>query len=187
VARLTYAMIASMDGYIEDTAGEFRWAMPDEEVMKFVNDEERSVGTFLYGRRLYETMLFWETATPEESDPVVVREWSELWRAASKVVYSRTLTSVSSAKTRLERTFEPEAIRQLKRTSNHDLSVGGPELAGQALEAGLLDELGVYLAPVLVGGGKPWLPAGARAHLELLETHRFASGFVFLRYRPARS
>ena len=186
MARLLYSIIASLDGYIEDAQGEFKWATPDEAVMEFVNEQERSVGTFLYGRRMYETMLFWETASPDENDPPVVRDWTRFWRAADKVVYSRTLNSASSANTRIERTFDPEAVRLLKKSSPRDLSIGGPELAGQAIEAGLVDEVGLYVVPAIVGGGKPWLPKSVRSTLELLDTKRFSSGFVFLRYRIVR-
>ena len=184
MARLMYSMIASLDGFVEDTKGDFQWGAPDEEVLKFVNDQERSVGTFLYGRRMYETMLYWETAAPDESEPACVRDWTEIWRAADKVVYSRTLKSVSSAKTRIERAFDPKAVARMKRASRRDLSVGGPELAGQAMAAGLVDELELYIVSVLVGGGKPWLPANFRSKLELLDTRRFSRGFTLLRYRP---
>jgi len=187
MARLCYSMIASLDGYIEDANGEFQWGTPDEEVMQFINDRERSVGTYLYGRRMYETMLFWETAPLTESEPAVVRDWTRMWRSADKVVYSRTLNSASSDKTRLERTFDPEAVRQLKTTSSRDLSVAGPELAGHAIEAGLVDELELYVVPIVVGGGKPWLPNNAPSKLELLDSRRFASGFVYLRYRLGKS
>ena len=183
MARLRFSMIASLDGYIEDGQGEFKWGTPDEEVMQFVNDRERSVGTYLYGRRMYETMRFWETASLDESEPSVVREWTRLWRAADKVVYSRTLKSASIAKTRIERTFDPEAVRQLKKTSSRDLSVAGAELAGHAIEAGLVDEVEWYIAPVVVGAGKPFLPKNVRSNLELVDTHRFSGGFVYLRYR----
>jgi dihydrofolate reductase len=183
MALLHYSMIASLDGFIEDTKGDFKWAMPDEEVLKFINDQERPVGTLLYGRRMYETMLYWEAASLDETEPMVVRDWTRMWRAADKVVYSRTLKSASSAKTRIERTFEPESVRRLKETSSRDLSVGGPELAGHLIDAGLVDEAQLYVVPAIVGGGKPWLPKNVRSNLELLDTRRFSSGFVFLRYR----
>jgi dihydrofolate reductase len=187
VARLRYSMITSLDGYIEDSEGQFQWGRPDEEVMKFVTDQERSVGTYLYGRRMYETMVYWETAPLDETEPAEGRDWTRLWRAADKVVYSRTLDAAPSAKTRIERTFDPEAVRRLKQSSDRDLSVAGPELARQAIEAGLVDEVGLYVAPVLVGGGKPCLPRQVRSNLQLLDSHRFSGGFVFLRYglRPS--
>jgi dihydrofolate reductase len=184
MARLIYSTIASLDGYIEDGAGRFDWARPDAEVMAFVNDEERSVGTYLYGRRMYETMVFWETAPVGEGEPAFVQDWTRMWRAAEKVVYSRSLQSVSSAKTRIERSFDPPTVRRLKETSGADLSLGGADLAGQAFRAGLIDEIRWYVVPALVGAGKSWLPKDARIDLELLDVHRFTSGFVRLRYRP---
>jgi len=186
MARLIYSTIASLDGFFEDAKGLFfEWAQPDEEVLSFLNDRERTVGTFLYGRRMYETMVYWETASLDESVPPSLRDWAQIWKSAEKVVYSRTLQSISSAKTRIERSFDPEAVRRLKETTDRDLSVGGPELAGQAMKAGLVDEIRLYVAPAVVGGGKHWLPVDNRFMLELLGTHQFSSGFVFLRYRPA--
>jgi dihydrofolate reductase len=182
MARLTYSALASLDGYIEDESGRFDWAAPDEEVHAFVNDLERPVGTHLYGRRMYETMVYWETA-PGQSP--VSRDYAAMWQAADKVVYSRTLETVASARTRIERDFDPETVRSLKATADRDLSVGGAELAGQALEAGLVDELQLFLAPVLVGGGKRALPDGIRVPLELLDERRFESGFIYLRYGRA--
>jgi dihydrofolate reductase len=184
MARLIYSVIASLDGYIEDETGRFDWAVPDEDVHTFFNDLEREVGTYLYGRRMYETMLFWEHPPDLEKQPAHVREFAELWQAAEKVVYSRTLDAVSSGRTRIEREFDPEAVRELKATARGDLTVGGPELAAQAIDAGLVDELQLFLAPVLVGGGKRGLPhSGVRVDLELVDEHRFAGGSVFLRYR----
>ena len=184
MARLTYSAIASLDGYVEDAQGHFDWAAPDEEVHSFVNDLERPVGTYLYGRRMYETMLYWDTAPSDGTVPVFLREFTEMWRAAEKVVYSRTLESALSARTRVERSFDPEAVRRLKATTTHDLTVGGADLAGQAIRAGLIDEFQLFVVPVVVGGGKPWLPKGLRLRLELLGSRRFAGGVVFLRYRP---
>jgi dihydrofolate reductase len=182
MAKLIYTAIASLDGYVEDADGRFDWAEPDEEVHAFVNDLERSVGTFLFGRRMYETMVFWETAgTGDESRPVS-RDYAQIWRAAEKVVYSRTLRTVSSARTRLERDFDHEAVRRLKETSQADITVGGAELAGQAIGAGLVDELQLLLCPILVGGGKAALPDDVRVRLELSDERRFAGGVVFLRY-----
>jgi dihydrofolate reductase len=185
MARLIYSAIASADGYVEDAAGRFDWAAPDEEVLCFVNDLERPVGTYLYGRRMYQTMLYWETDRTVPGPPSGVGDFTGIWRAAEKIVFSKTLESVSSARTRIERTFDPGLVRQLKSAAGDDMAVGGAGLAGQAIEAGLVDELQLILAPVVVGGGKPVLPAGVRFGLELLDTRRFANGTVYLKYRPA--
>jgi dihydrofolate reductase len=181
MARLRYTAIASLDGYIEDRSGSFDWAAPDPEVHAFVNDQERSIGTYFYGRRMWETMRWWggDEASADPSD--VVRDYAEVWRAADKVVVSSSLGSVDAPRTRLKRTLDPEAVRRLKETAEHDLSIGGPALAATALAAGLVDELGLFLVPVAVGGGKPALP-DARLDLELLEERRFAGGTVHLRY-----
>jgi dihydrofolate reductase len=183
MAKLIYSTIASLDGYIEDEDGNFEWAAPDEQVHRFINDLERPVGTYLYGRRMYETMRYWETAhtIPDQTD--VGQDFADIWRAASKVVYSTTLETVSTARTRIERDFDPEAIRQMKARAEHDISVGGPELAGQALKAGLVDELQLFVTPVVVGGGKSSLPDHLRVELELLDEHRFGGGVVYLHYR----
>ena len=178
MAKLIYSAIASLDGYIEDERGKFDWAAPDAEVHHFVNEMERPIGTYLYGRRMYETMVYWETARGEEPQ---IRDYAEIWQAADKVVYSTTLEGVSSARTRLERGFDPAAVRRLKSDADRDLSVGGPGLAAHALQAGLVDECHLFLHPVTVGGGKPALPAGVR--LELHDERRFESGVVFLSYR----
>ena len=180
MASLTYLAIASLDGYVEDDQGKFDWAAPDEEVHAFVNDLERPVGTHLYGRRMYETMVYWETDDDQEA---VAKDYAEIWRAAEKVVYSRTLQTVSSERTRIERDFDAAAIRRLKETSPSDITIGGAELAGQAIAAGLVDECHLLLQPVLVGGGKRALPAGVNARLELLDERRFRSGVTYLRYR----
>jgi len=180
MARLIYSAIASLDGYVEDEQGKFDWAAPDEEVHAFVNDLERPVGTYLYGRRLYETMVYWET---DDDQDAVARDFAEIWRAAEKVVYSRTLPAVSSQRTRLEREFDAAAIKRLKDNAGSDITIGGAELAGQAIAAGLVDECHLFLGPVLVGGGKRALPAGVHADLELLDERRFGSGVVYLRYR----
>jgi dihydrofolate reductase len=179
---LVYSAIASLDGYVEDGTGDFRWAAPDHEVHAFINDLERPIGTYLYGRRMYDTMLYWATEGGAASDPPVSRDFAVVWRAADKVVYSRTLTSVSSTRTRLEHDFDPSAVAQLKEVSARGLGIGGPDLAGQALAAGLVDEVQLFLVPVLVGGGKPALPSGVRLDLELLDERRFRTGTVFLRY-----
>jgi len=182
MAKLLYATISSLDGYVADENGKFDWAEPDEEVHTFVNDLERSAGTHLYGRRLYEVLVAWETMDERPDQPQVILDFAEIWQAADKIVYSRTLEAVSSARTRIEREFDPEAVRKLKATSEHDLLIGGPELAAHAVRAGLVDEYHLFLAPVLVGGGKRALPDGVRVDLELLDERRFASGFIYLRY-----
>jgi dihydrofolate reductase len=184
MARLIYSAIASADGYVEDAAGRFDWAAPDEELHRFVNDLERPVGTYLYGRRMYQTMLYWETARTVPGQPSFVREFTGIWQAADKIVFSKTLQSVPSARTRIERDFDPGMVRQLKSATEHDMTVGGADLAGQAIKAGLVDELQLFLAPIVVGGGKRALPNGVCTDLELLDTQRFASGAVYLRYRP---
>jgi dihydrofolate reductase len=180
VAKLIYSAIASLDGYVADENGKFGWSAPDEEVHSFVNDLERPVGTYLYGRRMYEVLSVWETMDDPQPQ---MRDYAEIWRAADKVVYSRTLEEVSSARTRIERDFDPEAVRRMKEQADSDLSVGGPELAAQALRAGLVDECQLFLTPIVVGGGKRALPDGVRAGLELLDERRFANGTVYLRYR----
>jgi dihydrofolate reductase len=185
MAQLIYSTIASLDGYVEDKTGNFEWAAPDDEVFSFIAELERPIGTYLYGRRMYETMLFWESAHMAPDQPVVRRDFTEVWQAADKVVYSRALGSVASAKTRIERDFDANTVRHLKATSDQDMTVGGPNLAAQALSAGLVDELQLFVVPVVVGGGKPWLPDGERIALELIDVRRFASGVVYLRYRPA--
>ena len=177
---LIYAMIASLDGYVEDESGRFDWAAPDEEVHAFVNELERPIGTYLYGRRMYETMVAWETMDDEHP---VMRDFAELWRAAEKIVYSSSLESASSARTRVEHDFDAAAVRRLKESAQGDIGIGGPELAGQAIAAGLVDECHLIVVPVLVGGGKRALPDGVRADLELLEERRFAGGAVYLRYK----
>jgi dihydrofolate reductase len=182
MAMLIYSALASLDGYIEDESGRFDWAAPDADVHAFANDLERPIGTHLYGRRMYETMVFWETAHDLPDPPAYILEFAEIWRAADKVVYSKTLEEASSARTRIERDFDPEVVRELKAAAERDLSVGGAELAAQALRAGLVDELQLFVVPVVVGGGKKALPDGVRAQLELLDERRFAGGTVFLRY-----
>jgi dihydrofolate reductase len=183
VARLIYSAIMSLDGYVADAQGNFDWAAPDEEVHSFVNDLERPVGTYLYGRRMYEVMTYWETAHTLADQSHVARDFAEIWQAADKVVYSKTLEDVSSARTRIERDFDAEAIRQLKASAEHDLTVGGPDLAAQAIKAGLVDEFQLFLMPIMVGGGKQALPDDVRVELELLDERRFGNGTVYLRYR----
>ena len=182
MGKLTYSMITSLDGYVADPAGKFDWAEPDEELHTFINEVTAPVGTYLYGRRMYETMVAWETAHTVADQPNYVLEWARTWQAADKVVYSTTLDQVSSARTRLERGFQPEAVRQLKATTTHDLTIDGPGLASAALRAGLVDELALYLAPAVVGGGTPFYPDGLRLDLELREERRFGNGVVYLRY-----
>jgi dihydrofolate reductase len=182
VAKLIYSALASLDGYVEDGHGNFEWAAPDEEVHAFVNELERPVGTYLYGRRMYETMVYWETDDPDGERPPVGQDYAELWRAADKIVYSRTLGTASTARTRIEHDFDPAAVRRLKDSSARDLSIGGARLAGQAMAAGLVDECHLFLNPVVVGAGKRALPDGVRAGLELVDEHRFDSGVVHLHY-----
>ncbi|MGA9285765.1 MAG: dihydrofolate reductase family protein [Solirubrobacteraceae bacterium] len=183
MAKLIYAAIASLDGYVEDSHGRFDWAAPDDEVHAFVNDLERPIGTYLYGRRMYETMVFWETVSTAADEPAVFWDYAGIWRAAEKIVYSRTLQTVSSARTRIEREFNPDAVQRLKQSSGEDITVGGAELAGHAIGAGLLDECHLFLCPIVVGGGKRALPDNVHAQLELLDEHRFRNGVVRLHYR----
>ena len=183
MAKLIYAAIASLDGYVEDEEGRFDWAMPDEEVHAFVNDLERPIGTHLYGRRMYETMVFWETVSTEADQPAVIRDFAGIWRAAEKIVYSRALQTVCSARTRIEREFDRDAARRLKQSSRADITVGGAELAGHAIGAGVIDECHLFLCPIVVGDGKRALTDNVRAQLELLDERRFRNGVVHLHYR----
>jgi dihydrofolate reductase len=182
VAKLVYSAITSLDGYVADEEGNFDWAAPDEEVHGFVNELERPIGTYLYGRRMYETMVYWETVDTS-AQPDFVRDYTEIWQAAEKIVYSRSLERVSSARTRIEPDFEPEAVRRLKAAANRDISVGGPELAAEAIRAGLVDEWHLFLNPVVIGAGKAALPDDVRVDLELLDERRFGNGVVHLHYR----
>ena len=183
MAQLIYSAITSLDGYIEDKDGSFDWAAPDEEVHGFINDLERSAGTFLFGRRMYETMKVWETDPGFTEDSPILRDYAEIWQAADKIVYSTTLKDVPTRRTRLERAFNADAIRKLKATAVRDILIGGPGLAAHAFRAGLVDEIHLFLSPVIIGGGKPALPADVRLELELLEERSFGSGVVFLQYR----
>jgi dihydrofolate reductase len=183
MAKLIYSAIASADGYVEDAAGNFGWAAPDEEVLRFVNELEQPIGTYLYGRGMYETMRYWETARPVPGQPAAVQEFTSIWQAAEKIVFSTTLPSVPEARTRIERDFDPGMIRRLKSAAQRDLTVGGANLAAHALRAGLVDELQLFLVPAVVGGGKRALPDGVRSDLELLDMRRFANGAIYLRYR----
>ena len=183
MAKLIYMAITSLDGYIEDEEGRFDWAAPDAEVHAFVNDLERPVGTHLYGRRMYETMAVWQTMGNEPGLPAAEVDFAELWRAIDKVVYSRTLDAVSTPRTRLEREFDPEAVRRMKEAADRDISVGGPGLAEHAFRAGLVDEVHLFVSPVVVGGGKPGLPRDVRVELELLDERRFGNGVVHMHHR----
>jgi dihydrofolate reductase len=184
MAKLTYSAITSLDGYIEDAEGKFEWAEPDEEVHAFVNELVRPVGTYLYGRRMYETMVFWESPPELNAQPSFVQDFAGIWQRTDKIVYSKSLQAVTSARTLIERQFDPEAIRQLKAKAGADLSVGGHELAAQAINAGLVDGYQLFLVPVLVGDGKRALPGNAvRLNLELLDERRFRNGTVYLHYR----
>jgi dihydrofolate reductase len=184
MAELTYTAIASLDGYVADRHGRFDWAAPDEEVHGYVNELERPVGTYLYGRRMYDVMAPWETMHTVPDPSAAVRDFTRLWQAADKVVYSTTLESVTTARTRLERAFDPDAVRLLKESADRDLSIGGPGLAGHAVRAGLVDEYRLFVVPFVVGGGTSWLPDDARVPLRLVDERRFAGGVVFLRHRP---
>jgi dihydrofolate reductase len=180
LAKLIYSAIASLDGYVADEDGKFDWAAPDEEVHRFANELERPVGTHLYGRRMYEVMSYWETG-PDQ--PAFIRDYTEIWQAADKVVYSKTLDTVSSARTRIERDFEPEAVQQMKASAERDISIGGPDLAAQAIKVGLVDEYHVFVVPYVAGGGTRFLPDNVRLELELLDERRFGNGVVHLHYR----
>jgi dihydrofolate reductase len=183
MAKLIYSAITSLDGYVADEDGNFDWSVSDEEVHTFVNDLERPVGTYLYRRRMYEVMVAWETVHTLADQPPFVQDFAGIWRAADKIVYSSTLETVTSARTRIERDFEPAAVRQMKATAGRDITVGGPDLAAQALKAGLVDECHVFVTPIVVGGGKQFLPDQVRLKLELLDERRFGNGVVHLHYR----
>lgn len=185
MAMLIYSAIASLDGYIADEEGNFDWAAPDEEVHTFVNDLQRPVGTYLYGRRMYEVMVVWETDPTLAGQSPITRDFAQIWQAADKVVYSSTLGAVSTARTRIERDFDPEAVRQMKVSGGRDMAVGGPDLAAQAFKAGLVNELHLFVVPIMVGGGKRSLPDNVRLKLELLDERRFTSGMVYLHYRTS--
>jgi dihydrofolate reductase len=183
VAKLIYSAITSLDGFVADVDGNFDWAVPNEEVHTFINDLERPIGTYLYGRRLYEVMVGWETAHILPNQPPFMLDFAQIWQAADKVVYSKTLQTLSSARTRIERDFDPEAVRQMKARAGRDLIVGGPDLAAQAIKAGLVDEWHLFVAPIVVGGGKQSLPDDVRLQLELVDERRFGNGMVYLYYR----
>lgn len=183
MAKLIYSMIMSLDGYTEDTHGRFGWGAPeDEQVHTYINELASSVGTYLYGRRMYETMVYWETAHTIPDQPQFVLDWARQWQAADKVVYSRTLAEPRSARTKIEREFDPVAVRQLKADAGHDITIDGPQIAAHAIRAGLVDEFQMIVCPVIVGGGKRFFPDSVRLDLELVEDRRFGSGVVVLRY-----
>jgi dihydrofolate reductase len=184
MAKLIYSAITSLDGYVADEEGKFDWAEPDGEVHTFFNDLERPVGTYLYGRRMYEVMVAWETLTMNDQTPFM-RDFAEIWRAADKIVYSKTLEAVSSARTRIERDFDQDVVREMKTSAGRDITVGGPNLAAHAFKAGLVDECHLFLAPVIVGGGTQSLPSNVRLKLELIDERRFGNGMVYLRYRTS--
>ncbi len=183
MGKLIYSAIMSLDGYVADKDGTIDWAAPDEEVHAFVNDLERPVGTYLYGRRMYEVMVYWETLHPLAEQPPVTQDFAGLWRAADKIVYSKTLRTVSSARTRIERDFNPSVVQQMKARAERDLTVGGPALAAQAMMAGLVDEYHLFVVPIMVGGGTPSLPNNVRLQLSLVDERRFGNGVVHLHYR----
>jgi dihydrofolate reductase len=183
MAKLIFAVQASLDGYTADESGDFDWAAPDSDVHAFINDLERPIGTYLYGRRLYEVMAFWETFPAQSNQPPPMLDYAQLWQAADKIVYSTTLQAVSSARTRIERTFDPSAVQAMKDAAERDLSVGGPVLAAHALRAGLVDEVRMFVYPLVVGGGNRFLPDRLRLNLHLLDERRFDNDVVYLRYR----
>ncbi len=183
MAKLIYSAITSLDGYVADESGSFDWAAPDEEVHAFVNDLERPIGTYLYGRRMYEVMMAWEHADTFADQRPVMTDYAQIWQSADKIVYSTTLGEVSSTRTRIERAFDPDAVRQLKVAEARDITVGGPNLAAHAFRAGLVDECHLFLNPVIVGGGNRALPDHVRSRLELVDECRFGNGVVHLHYR----
>jgi dihydrofolate reductase len=186
VGKLRYTAITSLDGYVADRQGSFEWAAPDESIHSFVNDLEREVGTYLYGRRMYEVMRYWETAPTDDKQPRYLADYAGIWQAADKIVYSTTLGEPATARTKLERTFDPEDVRTVKAQSDRDASIGGPGLAAAALHAGVVDEIRRFVAPAIVGGGTAFLPDDLRIDLELLDERRFPNGTVYLAYAVAR-
>jgi dihydrofolate reductase len=187
MAKLIYSAITSLDGYVADENGNFDWAAPDDELHSFVNDLERPIGTYLYGRRMYDVMVYWETAPTDDSAPPVEQDFAKIWQSTDKVVYSKHLDTPTSAKTRIERDFDSDAIRRMKASADRNITVGGPELAAEAFKAGLVDELQLFLTPIVVGGGNRSLPDDVRVGLELLDHRRFVSGVVYLNYRVSQS
>ena len=187
MAKLIYSAITSLDGYTADENGNFDWAAPDEDVHAFVNDLERPIGSYLLGRRMYDVMTYWESAHTLPDQSAIAQDYARIWQAADKVVYSRTLETVSSERTRIERDFDPGAVRQMKESAERDISVGGPELAAEAMRAGLVDAIQLFLNPVVVGGGTRALPDRVRMQLDLQDEHRFGNGVVYLRYGVRRA
>jgi dihydrofolate reductase len=185
MAKLVYSAITSLDGYVADANGNFDWAAPTEDVHRFVNELERGIGTYLYGRRMYDVMRFWETPAAVEGQPAFVQDYAEVWRAAVKVVFSSTLDEVTTERTRLETTFDPDEVRRMKSVASRDLSIGGPTLAAEAIRSGLVDDWHRFVGPIIVGGGTRWLPEEVGVRLELLDERRFDGGVVHLHYRTA--
>jgi dihydrofolate reductase len=183
MAKLIYAAISSLDGYVADSEGNFDWSMPSEEVHRFVNNLEGRIGTYLYGRRMYEVMRYWETASTGNGEPSAGQEFAKMWQATDKIIYSRSLENVSTARTKLERELDPAVIRRMKADASRDIAVSGPTIAGQAMKLGLVDECHLFLSPIVVGGGTPALPDNVRIQLELLDERRFGNGVVHLHYR----
>ncbi len=183
MANLIYVTNVSLDGFIEDEHGGFEWTEPDDEQFVFVTDLVRPVGTYIYGRRLYETMAVWETEPALAAQSELMADFAHVWQAADKIVYSTTLDAVSTGRSRLERNFDPAAVRKMKATTSRDLMVGGANIAAHAFSAGLIDECHLFIGPCVVGRGKPSLPSELRAKLELLDERRFGNGVVYVRYR----
>ncbi|MEU8109902.1 dihydrofolate reductase family protein [Nonomuraea muscovyensis] len=182
MGRLIYSMITSLDGYVSGPDGDFGWGAPEGESHEFINERMRSIGTYLYGRRMYDTMVYWETAHTVPDQPPFILEWARIWQAADKIVYSTTLNEVAGERTRIERTFGPETVRKLKAEADHDIAVAGPHLAAHAIRAGLVEEYQLFVGPAIVGGGTPFLPGDVRVDLDLLDERRFGNGVVYLRY-----
>ncbi|MFI5061216.1 MAG: dihydrofolate reductase family protein [Actinomycetales bacterium] len=187
MSTIIFSAIASLDGYTADASGLFDWAAPDEEVHAFINDLQRGVGTYLYGRRMYETMRVWQTMPEGPDEPEVIADFADIWRAADKIVYSSTLADASTPRTRVLDRFDPDALHELRESSDRDIGIGGPTLAAEAFRAGLIDEVQLFLVPIAVGGGTPAFPRDTVVPLELLDEHRFAGGTVYLRYRVGRN
>jgi dihydrofolate reductase len=187
MGKLIYIANVSIDGYIEDSHGSLDWTEPDDEVFAFITDLIRSVGTYVYGRRMYETMAVWETDPALAAQSSLTGEFARIWQAARKVVYSATLNDVSTVNTQLERVFEPSTLRDLKASAPSDLTIGGPNVTAHAFKAGLVDECQLLIHPVFLGAGKPSLPRDLRADLELLDERRFGNGAVYVHYRVGRT